>query len=56
MYTFFHGWRRKSGCVSLVMALLFMSLWIKCRFVVDTITFIDNQGVRHTFTNSLNSF
>ncbi len=29
MYTFFHGWRRKAGVVSLVMALVVMGMWAR---------------------------
>lgn len=34
MRAFFHGWRRKVGCVTLVMALVFVAGWIRS-FVVD---------------------
>jgi hypothetical protein len=53
MYTVFHGWRRKLGCVSLVMALVSMGLWIRGRVVVDAITFND---LRHSIANSPNGF
>jgi hypothetical protein len=29
MLTFFHGWRRKIGCVTLVMALALMVVWMR---------------------------
>lgn len=29
MLTFFHGWRRKAGCVALVMACVFMAAWVR---------------------------
>jgi hypothetical protein len=29
MYTFFYGWRRKAGCVSLVIALVSTGMWIR---------------------------
>jgi hypothetical protein len=29
MHTFFHGWRRKAGLVSLVMALAMFGLWMR---------------------------
>ncbi len=32
MSTFFHGWRRKAGCVALVMACMFAALWLKNLF------------------------
>jgi hypothetical protein len=28
MHTFFHGWRRKAGVVTLVMALVFAAIWV----------------------------
>ncbi|HEY4263043.1 MAG TPA: hypothetical protein VGM98_22975 [Schlesneria sp.] len=31
MRTFFYGWRRKAGVVTLVMALAFMGLWMRSR-------------------------
>ncbi len=31
MHTVFHGWRRKLGCVTLVMALALTGLWIRSR-------------------------
>lgn len=51
MRTVFHGWRRKTGCGLLAMALFFMGLWIRSGVIVDTITFTE---VRHSFTNSPN--
>lgn len=35
MSTFFHGWRRKAGCVALAMALAFMAGWLRSQFVFD---------------------
>ncbi len=35
MKEFFHGWRRKAGVVTLVMALVFTGCWIRCRYVED---------------------
>lgn len=29
MLQFFHGWRRKVGCVSLALALMFCSAWVR---------------------------
>lgn len=42
MREFFHGWRRKAGCVTLVMALVFTAGWI--RGLV-----IKNETLRFTF-------
>ena len=49
MREFFHGWRRKSGCVTLMMALLFMGGWIRSRTDRDT-------AVIRTGTNSFFGF
>lgn len=35
MHIFFHGWRRKVGCVTLVMSLAVMGLWMRSRIVCD---------------------
>jgi len=35
MTDIFYGWRRKAGCITLVMALLFMSVWIRSTFKGD---------------------
>ncbi len=35
MNTFFHGWRRRVGCVTLVVALGFMGCWIRSLSVTD---------------------
>jgi len=39
MRDFFHGWRRKAGCVALVMACLFMAGWIRSRMFGDAFLF-----------------
>ena len=36
MHTFFHGWRRQAGVVTLVMALALMSGWIRSLSVTDS--------------------
>ena len=44
MSDFFHGWRRKAGCVTLVMAFAVTGLWARSRFVRDTVDVtIDHQ-------------
>ena len=35
MREFFRGWRRKAGCISLVMALALMGVWIRSLSVMD---------------------
>lgn len=37
MREFFHGWRRKIGCVTLVMALVFVVGWIRNLVVMDVL-------------------
>jgi hypothetical protein len=37
MHTFFHGWRRKAGVVTLVMALILMVAWVRSLMICDTI-------------------
>lgn len=36
MHTFFHGWRRKAGVLSLVIALATAGMWARSRVIVDT--------------------
>lgn len=36
MHTFFHGWRRKAGVVTLVLALAVLVAWMRSQFVTDT--------------------
>ena len=35
MSDFFHGWRRKTGCVTLAMACVFMGLWFRSHYIED---------------------
>jgi len=37
MGEFFKGWRRKAGCVTLVMACVFMAIWLRTFAATDTI-------------------
>ena len=37
MRAFFHGWRRKTGCVTLVIACVMMAVWVRSRIQVDCI-------------------
>jgi len=37
MHTFFHGWRRKAGIVTLVMALATCGMWIRTTVVFDAV-------------------
>lgn len=42
MREFFHGWRRKVGVVTLVMALVMMALWIRSYVLFDQIFVLGN--------------
>lgn len=44
MSEFFHGWRRKFGVVSLVLALAFMGFWVRSQATCDLIEFATNDG------------
>ena len=35
MNTFFHSWRRKTGCVMLIMALTMFAMWMRSRVMED---------------------
>jgi len=39
MLNFFHGWKRKAGCVTLVMACVFAAWWFRSQHVVDVVGF-----------------
>lgn len=52
MHTFFYGWRRKAGCVTLFVACVAMGLWLRSLFIEDTVIFFDGFG--HQTLNSLN--
>jgi hypothetical protein len=41
MRDFFKGWRRKVGCVTLMMACVFMAGWMRSTSVVDEFSFLD---------------
>jgi hypothetical protein len=38
MSEFFKGWRRKTGCVALVMACVLMGMWVRSRYLVDELS------------------
>ena len=38
MHTFFHGWRRKAGCVTLVLACAFCGGWVRSGLKFDFVT------------------
>src|SRR5947209_2489025 len=37
MNNFFHGWRRRAGCVTLVMACVFMAGWVRSFKTADLV-------------------
>lgn len=39
MHTFFHGWRRKVGVATLVMACVVMGAWIRSTIITDIVNF-----------------
>lgn len=39
MRDFFHGWRRKAGVISLVMACVLMGTWVRGHFIVDRLSY-----------------
>lgn len=45
MWSFFQGWRRKAGVVTLVMAVATMELWIKSYYYMDFLTIRDSRFV-----------
>lgn len=46
MICFFQGWKRKIGCVTLLMALVFMGLWVRSGVMND---FIATDGKNATY-------
>ncbi|MDB5346989.1 MAG: hypothetical protein JWP89_5366 [Schlesneria sp.] len=44
MYTFFHGWRRKAGVVTLVMAIALMAMWLRSYLFNDEVSFPCGQS------------
>ena len=52
MGEFFKGWRRKIGCVALVMALVFMGGWVRSTVVQDEVRI--SLGYLPLFFNSCN--
>jgi hypothetical protein len=50
MHTFFHGWRRKVGVATLVMACLMMGLWMRSRFILDTVRYCPDGRYHYSIT------
>lgn len=53
MKAFFHGWRRKLGIVTLVLACALMGMWVRSRVVCDSLEY--SKGVRSHFIASMQS-
>ena len=53
MLPFFHGWRRKAGCVTLVLALVIMAGWARSYTVRDVITTAPLFGQGHTLSSDV---
>lgn len=49
MRDLFKGWRRKVGCAALVMACVFMGLWVRSRFLEDDVRFRVAPHTVHAF-------
>jgi hypothetical protein len=50
MWEYFKGWRRKLGVLTLVMACVFMTAWVRSRMLVDVvelpwIAIVSNRGI-----------
>jgi hypothetical protein len=45
MHTFFHGWRRKAGVATLVMALAFTAGWVRSFYLVDVVKFQSGKRI-----------
>jgi len=46
MRQFFHGWRRKFGVVTLVLALLLLGMWIRSLIIQDTAVYMSAGKLR----------
>jgi hypothetical protein len=45
MQTFFHGWRRKTGVATLVMACAAMGVWIRSRLTEDSLVYFAKEDI-----------
>ena len=43
MREFFHGWRRKAGCITLVMAVMVFVIWMRSRLICDQFAYPQND-------------
>ncbi len=52
MSTFFHGWRRKAGCTTLVMALAVTGLWARSFAKSDTVAYFSRTSIYGVISDS----
>lgn len=52
MREFFHGWRRKSGCVAMLMALMVLASWVRSRHIDDLMQFRIDDNRAEFFISS----
>ena len=55
MREFFKGWRRKTGCVALVLACSLLAVAMRTQFVVDVFRFADSEDGASFLVNCGNS-
>lgn len=51
MKAFFHGWRRKVGCVALIAACAVTGMWLRSLHIFDTVSFTTEQS-QHQVTSA----
>ena len=55
MWSFFHGWRRKTGCVTLVMACALAAMWVRSLSTIDVLA-LPASLLNYTFVSGQGSF
>jgi hypothetical protein len=56
MLEFFKGWRRKAGCMTLVLACVFACGWVRSLYVIDSIGIETGKDTREDFISTHHSF
>jgi hypothetical protein len=56
MHTFFHGWRRKMGVGSLVMACVLMGMWMRSYGIRDVVWIYPHRTTLHWLASSNGRF
>ena len=51
MGTFFHGWRRKLGCVTLVLACVFTVGWVRSLLIGDIFNHVASKHIDEDFSS-----